>query len=235
MAQPNLLFIYTDEQAFNTLATYGNTQIQLPNLNRLVAESVVFEQAYVSQPVCTPSRSTLLTGLYPHENGCTENNVPLRSATRCLGGRRNGSHRCDGRQGRLRPVVLISAPPGRTHGELAVPILPPRWRCALQTPVSRCFTGRRDGGHLRDIRQAQPRPSSLRAGAVRLCGSYCPAATRCLSGRRDGGGPRSFQRSRIQPLLSRAKWASFRTWVLKSCFPLPHPLAPWAQPCSKHS
>ena len=81
---PNLLFIYTDEQAFNTLATYGNRQIEMPNLNRLAEESVVFDEAYVSQPVCTPSRSTLLTGLYPHTSGCTENNVPLRPETRCL-------------------------------------------------------------------------------------------------------------------------------------------------------
>ncbi|HBC89406.1 MAG TPA: hypothetical protein DCZ94_20900 [Lentisphaeria bacterium] len=80
----NLLFIYTDEQAFNTLATYGNSKIQMPNLNRLAGESVVFDQAYVTQPVCTPSRSTLLTGQYPHTNGCTENNLTLRQDTCCL-------------------------------------------------------------------------------------------------------------------------------------------------------
>ncbi len=84
MKKPNLLFIYTDEQAFNTLATYGNSKIHMPNLNRLAGESVVFDQAYVTQPVCTPSRSTLLTGQYPHTNGCTENNVPLRPETLCL-------------------------------------------------------------------------------------------------------------------------------------------------------
>ena len=84
MGPPNLLFIYADEQAFNTLATYGNSQIEMPNLDRLAQESVVFDQAYVTQPVCTPSRSTLLTGLYPHTNGCTENNTSLRPETPCL-------------------------------------------------------------------------------------------------------------------------------------------------------
>jgi arylsulfatase len=84
MALPNLLFIYTDEQAFNTLATYGNRQIQMPNLNRLAEESMVFDQAYVTQPVCTPSRSSLLSGLYPHSTGCTANDVNLRAETRCL-------------------------------------------------------------------------------------------------------------------------------------------------------
>ena len=84
MKRPSLLFIYTDEQAFNTLAAYGNSRIHMPNLNRLAAESVVFDQAYVTQPVCTPSRSSLLTGLYPHSNGCTENNLVLRPDIPCL-------------------------------------------------------------------------------------------------------------------------------------------------------
>jgi arylsulfatase A-like enzyme len=84
MTPPNLLFIYTDEQAFNTLAAYGNRAIQMPNLNRLAAESVVFDEAYVVQPVCTPSRSALLTGLWPHQNGCTENNLSLWPEVRCL-------------------------------------------------------------------------------------------------------------------------------------------------------
>jgi arylsulfatase A-like enzyme len=82
--EPNLLFIYTDEQACNTMGAYGNERIQTPSLNRLAAESVVFERAYVTQPVCTPSRSSILTGLYPHTSGCTANNVPLRPETRCL-------------------------------------------------------------------------------------------------------------------------------------------------------
>jgi arylsulfatase A-like enzyme len=81
---PNLLFIFTDEQSAATLSAYGNDRIRMPNLDALAAQSVVFEKAYVTQPVCTPSRSTLMTGLWPHTNGCTENNVPLRPETPCL-------------------------------------------------------------------------------------------------------------------------------------------------------
>lgn len=84
MPQTNLLFLYTDEQAFSTLSCYGNAQIEMPNLNRLAGQSTVFDEAYVTQPVCTPSRSSLLTGLWPHTSGCTENNVPLRPETPCL-------------------------------------------------------------------------------------------------------------------------------------------------------
>jgi len=82
--KPNLLFLFTDEQATNTLAAYGNTQIRMPNLNRLAEDSVIFDNTYVTQPVCTPSRSTLLTGLYPHTNGCTENNVALPDEMPCF-------------------------------------------------------------------------------------------------------------------------------------------------------
>jgi arylsulfatase len=84
MRPPNLLFLFTDEQRADTMAAYGNTRIQTPRLNRLASQSVVFERAYVTQPVCTPSRSSLLTGLYPHSNGCTENNVPLPADVPCL-------------------------------------------------------------------------------------------------------------------------------------------------------
>ncbi len=84
MSQPNLLFIFTDEQRFDTLACYGNQRIEMPNLNRLASQSVVFDRAYVSQPVCTPSRATLMTGLWPHTHGLTENNLALPAQTRCL-------------------------------------------------------------------------------------------------------------------------------------------------------
>lgn len=84
MSKPNLLFLYSDQQRADTLAVNGNSQIHMPNLNGLAAQSTAFERAYVTQPVCTPSRSSLLTGQCPHTNGCTRNNVPLQGDTRCL-------------------------------------------------------------------------------------------------------------------------------------------------------
>ena len=82
--KPNLLFIWTDEQRADTLAVYGNQKIHAPNLNRLAGECVVFENAYVSQPVCTPSRATVMTGLWPHQTGCIANNVPLPKNAKCF-------------------------------------------------------------------------------------------------------------------------------------------------------
>lgn len=82
--KPNLLVLWTDEQRADTMEAYGNRAIKTPNLNRLGRESVVVENAYVSQPVCTPSRSTVLTGLWPHSNGCVTNNIPLSTDFPCL-------------------------------------------------------------------------------------------------------------------------------------------------------
>ena len=77
MPRPNVLFILTDQQRVDTLSCYGNDQIQIPSLNALGRESVVFENAYVSQPVCSPARAALLTGLWPHACGVPVCNVPL--------------------------------------------------------------------------------------------------------------------------------------------------------------
>ena len=82
--KPNLLFIFTDEQRADTLECYGNTVVQAPNLNALARRSFVFERPYVTQPVCTPARSSIMTGLYPHTNGCTENNIPLKPETKTI-------------------------------------------------------------------------------------------------------------------------------------------------------
>lgn len=79
---PNIVFMFSDQQRYDTLAAYGNDWIRTPNLNRLAEGSFVFERAYVAQPVCTPARATLLTGLYPHTAGPTINHIPLPESTK---------------------------------------------------------------------------------------------------------------------------------------------------------
>jgi arylsulfatase len=73
----NVVFIFTDQQRYDTMKIYGNTKIKVPNLNKLSEESAVFQNTYVSQPVCTPSRATILTGLYPHTHELVYNNLCL--------------------------------------------------------------------------------------------------------------------------------------------------------------
>ncbi|HEU5329890.1 MAG TPA: sulfatase-like hydrolase/transferase, partial [Thermomicrobiales bacterium] len=76
-SRPNILFICTDQQRYDTLGCYGNPHIQTPHLDQLAREGVLFEQCYVQSPVCAPSRASLMTGLYPHAHGLWANGVPL--------------------------------------------------------------------------------------------------------------------------------------------------------------
>lgn len=71
--QPNILFILTDQQRVDTLKAYGGKVCQTPNIDRLTAESVVFNNTYASCPVCTPARASLQTGLYPHNHEMRNN------------------------------------------------------------------------------------------------------------------------------------------------------------------
>ena len=77
--RPNILFILTDQQRQDSMACYGNDWIETPNLNTIADQSFIFENAYVTQPVCTPSRASIMTGLYPHAVGLHRNNIPLPS------------------------------------------------------------------------------------------------------------------------------------------------------------
>lgn len=67
-AGPNVLLI-TSEDNGPELACYGDPIARTPHLDRLAAEGMRFERAFVATPSCSESRSAILTGLYPHQNG----------------------------------------------------------------------------------------------------------------------------------------------------------------------
>src|SRR5262249_14381482 len=66
---PNLVFILTDNQGAWTLGCYGNSDIRTPNIDRLASEGLRFTRALSSNPVCSPTRATFLTGLIPSQHG----------------------------------------------------------------------------------------------------------------------------------------------------------------------
>jgi len=68
-ARPNILFLYTDDQAEWTLGCSGNPQAHTPHLDRLAAEGARFTQAFSVTPVCSPSRAELMTSRYGTELG----------------------------------------------------------------------------------------------------------------------------------------------------------------------
>ena len=73
--RPNLVFILPDRLRRDSMACYGNDWIQSPHQNGLAEQSFVFENAYVTQPVCAPARSSILTGLYPPAAGMPVNRL----------------------------------------------------------------------------------------------------------------------------------------------------------------
>jgi len=73
----NVLFIMGDDHAAYALGAYGNKIVRTPNLDRLAARGVRFNNAYVSSPLCTPSRQSLITGKLPHAAGVTLLRTPL--------------------------------------------------------------------------------------------------------------------------------------------------------------
>lgn len=73
MQRPNFLFIITDQQRWDALGVTSGEKVHTPNLDKLVANGVRFSNCYVAQAVCSPSRASIFSGLYPTSNGVTDN------------------------------------------------------------------------------------------------------------------------------------------------------------------
>ena len=77
-AKPNIVLIMCDQFRFDRLGAMGDTIIQTPNLDALSREGFLFKNAYCPSPVCTPSRASVKTGLFPPGNGMVTNWVPFK-------------------------------------------------------------------------------------------------------------------------------------------------------------
>jgi len=76
-ARPNFILIIVDDVSHDDLGCYGNEQAKTPHLDRLAANGLRFENAYLTCSSCSPSRCSLITGRYPHNTGACELHVPL--------------------------------------------------------------------------------------------------------------------------------------------------------------
>jgi len=74
---PNLVIVLSDQHSADMVGAYGNKQLITPNLDQLAADGVLLENAFSSQPVCTPFRGMLMSGMHPLKNGAFVNDVPL--------------------------------------------------------------------------------------------------------------------------------------------------------------
>jgi arylsulfatase A-like enzyme len=75
--RPDVILIMTDQHRHDHVGFGGNTIVQTPHLDELAARSVVFDRAYVTNPICMPSRSSIMTGLMPSVHGTRFNGVAL--------------------------------------------------------------------------------------------------------------------------------------------------------------
>ncbi len=98
----NILFIMCDQLRWDYLSCAGHRTLKTPNIDRLAARGVRFENAFVQSPICGPSRMSFYTGRYMSSHGATANFVPLR-----IGERNIGDH--------LRPLGARPVLVGKTH------------------------------------------------------------------------------------------------------------------------
>jgi arylsulfatase A-like enzyme len=71
--RPNILFILTDDQRWDALSLAGHRHLRTPNIDRLGREGVYFRNAFCTTSLCSPSRASILSGLYAHAHGVTNN------------------------------------------------------------------------------------------------------------------------------------------------------------------
>ena len=71
--KPNILWLCTDQQRYDTITSLGNPLINTPSIDSLVRDGTAFTRAYVQSPICAPSRASFLTGRYPRTTRCRQN------------------------------------------------------------------------------------------------------------------------------------------------------------------
>ncbi|MCW8924915.1 MAG: sulfatase-like hydrolase/transferase [Xanthomonadales bacterium] len=72
-SRPNIIFIMADDHAYQAIGAYGSVLNKTPNIDRLAAEGMRFDRAYVSNSICSPARAATLTGKHSHVNGVRDN------------------------------------------------------------------------------------------------------------------------------------------------------------------
>ncbi|MGB3142870.1 MAG: sulfatase [Maribacter sp.] len=75
--RPNIIFIMSDDHAYQAISAYDDRLIQTPNIDRIAKEGMLFSNASVTNSICAPSRATILTGKHTHINGKIDNHFPF--------------------------------------------------------------------------------------------------------------------------------------------------------------
>jgi arylsulfatase A-like enzyme len=78
--KPNILFIFSDDHAYQAISAYGSRINHTPNIDRIAREGMLFRNALVTNSICAPSRAVILTGKYSHLNGVLNNRLVFDGA-----------------------------------------------------------------------------------------------------------------------------------------------------------
>ena len=73
LTPPNIIFIMSDDHSEQAISAYGSKLINTPNIDRIAKEGIRFNNSFVTNSICAPSRAVLLTGKYSHMNGLKDN------------------------------------------------------------------------------------------------------------------------------------------------------------------
>jgi arylsulfatase A-like enzyme len=82
--KPNIVFIMSDDHAYQAISAYGSKLINTPNIDRIASEGALMRNAAVTNAVCSPSRAVILTGKYSHKNGLKDNGTFFNGAQQTL-------------------------------------------------------------------------------------------------------------------------------------------------------
>ena len=75
--RPNIVFIMSDDHAYQAISAYNDKLIKTPNIDRIANEGMLFTNASVTNSICAPSRAVILTGKHSHINGKIDNLSPF--------------------------------------------------------------------------------------------------------------------------------------------------------------
>ena len=78
--RPNIIFIMSDDHAYQAISAYDNRLLSTPNIDRIAKSGILFTNASVTNSICAPSRATILTGKHSHLNGKVDNHFPFDTA-----------------------------------------------------------------------------------------------------------------------------------------------------------
>jgi N-acetylglucosamine-6-sulfatase len=75
--QPNIIFVLTDDHRYDAMGFLGHPFLETPNMDRMAGEGIYFKHAMVTTSLCSPSRASILTGMYAHNHGVVNNYNPV--------------------------------------------------------------------------------------------------------------------------------------------------------------